>query len=205
MGADKLALPFGKSTIGSSALKQALQADIDHIFVVVKAGHLPQWLDSKLFLEPFKGKWTAVVCEEAEMGQAHSLRCGLHAAEQIKLGGIMVLLADQPLLKTETINHLVKSYRDLRRADQELAFLAACHQGIPRPPILFAPLAFPLLYELKGDTGARKLLRENRLKGKWIKCENERDFYDIDTLEDYQKLKGAGISHGESVGPPLYP
>lgn len=191
MGVNKLALPLGESTIGSLALEKAVKAEVDHVFVVTSEMGDLQWIHPCLLRPPLKDKWTGVPCKDADKGMAHSLQCGLRAAFERKPFGMMVLLADQPFLSIETINDLVNRFARLAKEEMEISFMAASLQGIPRPPIIFSRLAIPILFELKGDIGARRLVQEGILKGLFIEYENERDFFDFDTMDEYQSLKGA--------------
>lgn len=195
MGGNKLALSFGATTIGNSALQSALDSTLDHIIVVAREGDTFKWIDSALFQTPLMKKWTPVTCQDADKGQAHSLRCGLLAAMEMKPKGIMVLLADQPFLSEGIINDLVLRYVKARQENKNILFVAARFQGIPRPPIIFSPEAVPELLSLKGDEGARRLLQKQELQGLLVDYENVWNFLDIDTREEYEGLKGVGISH----------
>ncbi|WP_462408669.1 NTP transferase domain-containing protein [Neobacillus sp. Marseille-QA0830] len=191
MGVHKLGLPLGETTIGNMALESVVKADVGHVFVTTSAGDDLKWIHPSLFEEPFKNRWTAVPCQEAVQGMAHSLKCGLQAAMGVEPAGFLILLADQPLLSVDTIQLLLKEFLKHPQEDNPLSFIAASFQGIPRPPVIFLPSALSRLFMLKGDEGARKLLQGGPLKGKIIECEKRADFVDIDTIEDYQNVKGA--------------
>lgn len=200
MGVDKLSLPLGTHTLGNSALKEALKSTVDHIIVVTKTEDSLHWIDSTLSRIPIRNKWSHVTCIDADKGQAHSLQCGLRAAMRMKPKGIMILLGDQPFLSLEIINELVLRYVELRYKKEDLPFIAAGFQGIPRPPIIFSPKSFPELLKLKGDEGARQLFQKQKLKeGILIEYSNVRDFLDIDTKEEYEGSKGAVTRDRKSV------
>lgn len=189
MKVHKLALPLCGTTIGNSALQNALNSVLDQIFVVTREEDPLKWIDSKLFHAPLRNKWTPLACRDCDMGQAHSLRCGLLAAIDRKPKGIMVLLADQPFVSENLINDLVRTYEKLQ-SEKNTLFLAARFQGIPRPPIIFSPEAYPELLQLEGDEGARSLLKKQKLAGAFKDYANAGAFLDIDTMEDYEKWKG---------------
>ncbi|MEH7076706.1 NTP transferase domain-containing protein [Neobacillus drentensis] len=192
MGMNKLELPWGEKTIGNSVLEKAVRSDLTYTIVVTRRSDRLGWIDGALFQPPLREKWKSVVCPEAEKGQAHSLHWGLHAAMEMGPKGIMVLLADQPLLPLRTINQLIFQYLECRRENINILFLAASFQGIPRPPIIFSPQAVPELLKLEGDEGARQLFKQAKLNGKLVDYENGWDFYDVDTKEEYEILKGGG-------------
>lgn len=185
MGLNKLSLPLSTYTIGSSALQTALFSSLDHVLVVTKKEDSLDWMDPSFFRSPYSSQWTHVVCDDAEMGQAHSLQRGFQAAMSTDPRGMMVLLADQPYLSEGTIEKVKKTYVN---SATPVDFVAACYKGIPRPPVIFSPLVLPTLMKLKGDIGARKLLQD--LNGKYVECSDARDFLDIDTKEDYEMVIG---------------
>lgn len=196
MGENKLALPLGATTIGSSALQKALHSILDYIIVVTREGDFLNWIDSSLFQVPFKNGWTSITCKDSDKGQAHSLSCGLRAAMRMKPLGVMVLLADQPFLSERTINDLVLRYGKLRQEKESLPFIAASFQGLPKPPIVFSPTFVPQLLTLEGDEGARQLFRKPiSFEGVLVDYENDWEFFDVDTKEVYEELRGLDTSH----------
>lgn len=193
MGLNKLALQLGTMTIGNSGLQTALKSTLEHIIVVTREGDALEWIDEALFRSSDRNRWTAVTCQDAEKGQAHSLQCGLRAAMNRNPKGIMILLADQPLLPVSIINDLVLRYVMVYQDIGNIEFVAASFQGIPRPPIIFSPVAVPKLLKLKGDEGARQLFRmKTPLGGLLVDYENAWAFFDVDTKEEYERLRMGG-------------
>lgn len=95
----------------------------------------------------------------------------------------LVLLADQPLVTAGMVNELI------RRADRSpAAYVAAACQGIARPPVIFDRTLFPELMTIRGDEGARRLLKRIELRGESVPFADPAPFYDVDTVEDYRKL-----------------
>ncbi|MEW8985677.1 MAG: NTP transferase domain-containing protein [Bacillus sp. (in: firmicutes)] len=184
MGGNKLSLPLSSCTIGSAALRTALSSSLEHVLVVSKKEDSLDWIDPSLFCSPFSSQWSQVVCDNAEKGQAHSLQRGLHTARSMNPKGIMVLLADQPFLTKSTIEQLITVYSHAHQRD----FVAASFEEIPRPPVIFSPRVIPKLMKLQGDVGARKIFQE--LEGMFVEFKEARDFLDIDTKEDYERVLG---------------
>jgi molybdenum cofactor cytidylyltransferase len=195
MKENKLALPLGGTTIGNLALQNAIKSELDHIIVVTRAGDSLHWIDSALSQTDQKNRWTPITCLDAEKGQSHSVRRGLMAAKKLKPKGVMILLADQPFLSIKLINDLILKYGEHGKRGNTIPFLAACYQGVPRPPIIFSAETFPALLELKGDEGARKLLQNQKLAGVRVDYENAWDFLDIDTKDEYERIKGSGTKY----------
>lgn len=187
MGTNKLSLSLRETTVGSLGLQAALQSMLDHVIVVTKTGDPFDWVDPVFFSSQMRKRWTGISCPQAAKGQAYSLRCGLQEGKRMKADGIMILLADQPFVPTQMINDLIDCYETYKN----ISFVAANFRNILRPPVLFSPELFPSLMRLEGDEGARKLLRQGAvMKGMSIKYMDERAFYDVDTKEDYEWVKG---------------
>lgn len=189
MGENKLSLPFENTTVGCMGLRTAILSELSHIIVVVKEDDELDWIDGDLLTDAYKERWSYVRCPEAKQGQAHSLRCGLYSAK--KASGIMVLLADQPLLPLWVMNELLLQYK-ARRKTECIPFLAASYQGVIRPPVIFSNNMLPSLLQLEGDIGARQLLQGQH---QWtIEYHEAESFLDIDTKAEYERVKGV-IKH----------
>jgi len=185
MGTDKRSLVLNGASLGSMALQNALLSKVDHIFVVTKKGDPLHWLSAFFFSTPLSTKWSQVECEQADQGQSYSLLCGLKRAIEVEADAVVILLADQPFVTTDCINTLIDSYQ----REPHYSFIAAENQHLPMPPILFSNQSYPVLHQLKGDQGARYVIREGLIgKGKMIDFQEPLLFYDVDTTEDYTLL-----------------
>ncbi|GIP40841.1 xanthine dehydrogenase accessory protein PucB [Paenibacillus sp. J31TS4] len=182
MGTDKLRLPLGPMSLGNHALAAALSSELDSV-VVVSNGAAADWIDSAFYKEPYCRKWSLVPCLEAHMGQAHSLRCGIQAAQERNAGAAVILLADQPLVTQEMITELLNRYQ----TNASLGFVASRYDGLARPPVLFAQRMFPELMQLTRDQGARQLIRRDP-SGSFVDFASPGLFLDVDSAEDYGRL-----------------
>ncbi|MEE6450921.1 NTP transferase domain-containing protein [Gottfriedia acidiceleris] len=190
MGQNKISLPLGNSTIGSLGLRNFINSDIDHVFVVTKEDDTLNWISKDLLQKPYKDFWTHVPCTSANKGQSYSLKCGLTQALVTKPLGIMILLADQPFLSIQTINELQQHYLKRFSEKSTIPFIAASFQGVPRPPIILSANTIPDLFMLNGDEGARAIIRNHpNIEDLLVEFENKWDFFDIDTKEAYEVAK----------------
>ena len=73
-----------------------------------------------------------------------------------ELSGCMFLPGDQPLLRRESIAHLVDCWR--RRPDK---LAALSHGGVRGNPCLFPARFFPELRALQGDCGGSAVIRRH--------------------------------------------
>jgi len=114
-----------------------------------------------------------VVNESATEGIASSIRHGIKAAQTFNPEGVVLLACDQPAL---TANHL------LALCAQPQSVCGSRYAGKVGIPAYFPASVFDELLQIKGDTGARDLLR-NALS---VSAENLS--FDIDTEEDIARL-----------------
>ncbi len=187
MGVNKLSLTLGSSNIGSHCLRTAIQSMLDHVVVVKKKEDSLDWIDSRLIEEEGESRWTACTCDHSQLGQAHSLQAGIREAMKREADAVVILLGDQPFLTPERLNELIRTYRKTVEYSRLLDFVAFEYAGLKRPPVLFSKSVSAKLLELTGDQGARQLIRNDKLSGMAIPCDDKKVFFDIDTKEDYQK------------------
>lgn len=186
MGTSKLDLPLGDRPLGRWALEAAISSRLSRIVVVCNQESVP-WL-SFLSDHEEKDRVEITVCPVATQGQAESLKHGLRFL-QAHEDSFMILLADQPFLKTDIVNRLLNVFNKLRQ-DETIDFVASSFQGIARPPVVFQRHLIQELLQLEGDAGARKILQQNRFShGRYLDFDQEAfSFLDVDTPEDYQRV-----------------
>lgn len=119
-------------------------------------------------------------------GMASSLRIGLEKLLQISpnIEGAIFMVCDQPFVNNEILDALIKV-----QAETGFEAAACSYNGKIGTPALLLKSHFAALFQLKGDTGARKILLENSEKVAIV--EFDAGIFDIDTPEDYQKLTNA--------------
>lgn len=89
-----------------------------------------------------------------ELGISQSLRLGL--AETCECSGVLFAVADQPLLRRESVEALLALWR---RHPERIAALAS--GGQRGNPCLFPARFFPELMELTGDRGGSAVIRRH--------------------------------------------
>lgn len=186
MGTNKLLLDIGGIPLGSLALQAALESKVHQVLVITKRDDRLTWIVPHLFRSEYGKKWASVQLEKSNQGQAYSIISGLTEAIHLRADAVLLQLADQPFVTTAIINFLIEAYRK----EPSKLFFACCHQGIIRPPVLFTKNFFPRLIELQGDKGARDLLKGDfREKGEIYDFDYGEYLFDVDTMDDYVKLK----------------
>ncbi len=124
-----------------------------------------------------------VINEEWREGMGSSIRVGLKQMIKAdsKIDGVMILVCDQPFIKSESIQSLIQMQQSTG-----LPMAACFYEGIVGTPALFHQYMFTDLLKLTGDTGAKKIMKDKM--GDVAKLNFEKGVIDIDTMEDYQKI-----------------
>jgi molybdenum cofactor cytidylyltransferase len=116
-------------------------------------------------------------------GIASSLRVGLAAllAVEPKLKAVLILLCDQPLVEREALGAFIQQWQATGRP-----IIAAKYGETTGVPALFDARFFPELLELRGDTGARHLIRKHA--GECLGVALPEASLDVDTASDFAEL-----------------
>ena len=188
MGRNKLLLPLRGNPLGMHALQAALQSNLDRIIVVVNDDEPSMQKgilnSSAKWPLDFSNKLIVVSCPDSKKELSYSLKVGINWASTLDPDGVIILLADQPFIRKEMINQLIDTF-----LKEKVNYVASCFNDIIRPPILLGRRLFPLLHQLKGDEGAKKLLIESpQIEGRTIHYDDEILFLDVDTMGDYERI-----------------
>jgi molybdenum cofactor cytidylyltransferase len=116
-------------------------------------------------------------------GMASSIRLGV-ARLPATCTGVMLVLADQAAVTRDDLRRLAGTWR--RRPT---LIAAALYAGSTGAPAIFPRSSFPALVALRGDSGARALLR--RSADRVVRVPMPSAELDLDTPEDLLKLEPA--------------
>ncbi|WP_211748298.1 nucleotidyltransferase family protein [Paenibacillus sp. Marseille-Q4541] len=179
MGKSKVDIPLKSVPLGSYAVNAALASDLDLVIVVVRLDDSLHWLKHL----PSTERLVVIRCSNAHMGMSHSLRSGVKVAEDRKVDCVVILLADQPLVRMEHINTLLSVYS----LSSTLHYVSAIDGNLDKPPLLLSNKIFSVICQLEGDIGARQIIRNRSYLGERIILDKE-VFYDADTPEALEQI-----------------
>jgi len=124
-------------------------------------------------------------------GLSTSLKAGLRAISRESRAAVFIL-ADQPMVKVETINRLIEVHSSM-----DCLIVAPVYRGRRGNPVLVDRRLFKEIFELEGDIGARPLMKRYVDEVVYMATNDPGVVMDIDTMEDYLALI-AGDSESES-------
>jgi molybdenum cofactor cytidylyltransferase len=127
-----------------------------------------------------------VINLEWKEGLASSIRVGMATLikENSFISAAILAVADQPQLTAPLLNSLIEQHQITGKK-----IVAAQYADIPGPPALFDLSLFVQLQSLRGDEGARRVLKEN--SGEVVLVPFPAGALDVDTPEDYARLRAA--------------
>jgi molybdenum cofactor cytidylyltransferase len=178
MGSPKALLKWKEKNLADVLYESISQAGIQDI-TLVTGKHHEEILNSVSFpkdLICYNPNW--------ETGMGGSIRCGVQQLIQKNdnLKGILITLVDQPLINKSHIEELIKEFDD-----GNYKIVASRYESTVGPPAIFSHEYFNALLNLKGDNGAKSILKF---------VENDISYLDLgifgkdaDTPESYEQLR----------------
>lgn len=175
MGADKLALPLGDTTLLGRALRAYEgHAAITQRLLVVRPGRT---------LPPEAAGWIRVDNPDADLGMGSSLRAGIAAAhgdaEAFLLG-----LGDLPSLASSTVAAVLEAGQR-----GSASIVHPSWKGRRGHPVLVSARYRSELSAVRGDQGARALLRDHPALA--LEVSDPGCALDVDTPADLARMQGA--------------
>ena len=119
--------------------------------------------------------------ERPQDGLSRTVRLGTEALAG-ECGAVMYLVADQPLLRRESVGALLDFY-----LAQPESIVSASHGGRRGNPCVFPAKYFPELCALKGDTGGSAVIRAHAEALRLFELE-EVELEDVDTKDELERL-----------------
>ena len=175
LGIPKQLIKYKSKSLLQHAVDTALQTTIRPVIVVLGAYN-------DAVKKEMNGMEVELIHNEAwQEGMASSLRCGLAGAQKMKpaADGIIFMVCDQPYVDKALLDSLL-----LAQNETGLPIVASSYENNLGTPALFHKFFFAGLMELKGDTGARKLIKQHENLVATVAF--PRGIIDIDTTTDYE-------------------
>ena len=191
MGEAKQLLRLGESTVLGQTIENVRGARMDEIVLVLGSS-----------AEAIRGRLPASVTEAVKLvvnlaygeGMASSLREGLSALDP-HLDAALIVLADQPFIRPETLDRIADRYR---RSNAQIVI--PLYKGRRGNPVLLDRSVFPEIMALEGDIGCRAIFGSHSEGIVKVEVEDVGILFDIDNKDDYERLHGGDYFSKEEEG-----
>lgn len=180
LGKPKQLLEFQGKTLIRRAAETALAAGCENVVVVLGANS--DRIKKEIENLPLK----IVINENWESGMSSSIKTGLEKLLETEPNpsSVILTLCDQPLVDAKTILRLIET-----RHKTQKKIVACEYRETLGVPVIFSREMFKELLNLQGDAGAKFLIKKYLSDAAKIPVPEAA--IDIDTAEDYEKLKNS--------------
>jgi len=188
MGVDKLSLPWGRKSMLGRCFETLLRSEVHELIVVLSTRN-------KGVRNQFRGrKVRTVINPLSKMGMSSSIRKGLQKIHP-HCRGILIALGDQPLLKTRTINALIRTFDEGKGG-----IIVPSFRGIRGNPVIFDRKFKKELSNLRGDVGGRSILESHSEDVRVVPVKSIGVVRDVDTWSAYHSPVLAAQKLGRRKG-----
>ena len=162
-------------------LNAALGSELNHVVLVL--GHDYQKILQALDTRTTHERLQVVINHRYLEGQSRSLQAGLLKIRQA-FSSVMFLLGDQPMLDSNTIDHMLARFR---HSGKDIC--VPVFKGKRGNPTIFNRVLYDQLMAIEGDIGARDIIRTNPERVLNIELDDPFCFFDIDSQKDFENLQ----------------
>lgn len=177
MGVPKQLLPFRGKSLLHHAVDTALETSCGPVLVVTGAygNEITHALHNKAITIVDNPQW--------QEGIAASIRAGITAAMNAgNADAVLLMVCDQPFITPALLQSLLQVQRNTGAPA-----VAGRYGDKKGTPVLWHKVFFPLLLQLQGDTGAKKIIQQYDALIPAVAF--EQGLIDVDTMEAYERLQ----------------
>lgn len=177
LGQPKQLLKFEENTFICRVIESAKESKCNPIIVVLGANF------EKINAEIGELDCQTVFNADWQTGMSSSIKTGLSKLIEIapETSAVIISLCDQPLITKKHFNSLIRRFDETKKP-----VIAAAYNNTIGVPALFSKEIFSELLNLKGDSGAKQIIKKySHLTKNILMPEGKTD---IDTKEDFEKL-----------------
>ena len=174
MGKDKLLIEIKGEKIIERVINACIQSNLNKVILVYREQ------DIKEIAKKYKIK--VIQNNQAYKGQSESMKIGIRNTDDDS--SYMFIVGDQPFINPETINRLIKEYKDSKST------ITIPYYGRERGmPIIISNIYKDELLNVTGDKGGRDIIEKYLQKARIVNIENIKIGKDIDEPQDLDKLE----------------
>ena len=183
---NKLLLPVCGEAMLVKLVKSVCASDVGQVLVVI--GHEAEKIRHELNHLTLRFVYNPNFSE----GMTTSIKSGLKEASP-SCDGFLICLADMPFVNTTEINKLIHAYVQNRIKEKRQIVVPVFH-GHRGNPVLFSSEFRNDILEHKKESGCKEIIIKNSESVKEIEMEDDNMLFDVDTLEDYQRIREAFVN-----------
>lgn len=174
---NKLALAVDGEPLLRRTVKTLLTSGCAEVVVVL--GHAAQ--EAQALLQGLEVR--TVVNGDYRDGQMSSVHCGLEALQR-PCDGVMICLADQPLLTTRDIDALIAAF-----SRSSGSIIVPTYEGRRGNPVVLSYVHRAQILGGGRNLGCKRLIERNPDLVATVEMDNDHVVFDLDTPEDYATLQ----------------
>jgi molybdenum cofactor cytidylyltransferase len=178
LGEPKQLLKYKNKTLLQHAIDTAKQTLIETIIVVLGS-------NADTILKEIETSAIHVVKNDNwQSGMASAIRCGIQASQTLDatIDAAILMVCDQPFVTSDLLNNLIEKQKETGKP-----IIASQYGDASGVPAFFHQRLFAELMDLKGDTGAKKIMMQH--SDLLVTVSFPKGSIDIDTIDDYDALK----------------
>jgi molybdenum cofactor cytidylyltransferase len=192
MGQNKMLLNFRDKPLIVHAVDTLLASEIDEVIVVLghEAEKVRDQLERSIGLanKAAPGKPVRLVQNsDYQNGLSTSVRTGVEAVSR-QANGIMIYLADQPLLEPEDLNRIVAGFAAAKEINKSI--VVPFFRGERGNPVILDASLRDSILGIVGDVGCKGVIKRYPEKVYAIEMENDHVVRDVDDVQAYKRLSG---------------
>lgn len=173
LGKNKLLLKLHGTYVFEHTINSILASNIENIVVITCYEEIADFCKKKNI--PY------IKNSAPQKGQSESIKLGVKFCN--KESDFMFFVADQPLLKTCTINKIIEIYEQ-----DKSKIIIPKNKNTPANPRIFPKLIRNEFLSLVGDVRGVWIIENHPELLRYVAIEDDLSFKDIDTIKDYNEL-----------------
>lgn len=177
LGTPKQLLSYRGKTLLQHSIDTALESMASQILVVLgsKKDSIKKEIEQTQIFILENSSW--------ESGMASSISCGITNLQIIapESEAVILMVCDQPFVNAKLLNNLINKHKDSKQF-----IVASSYANTLGTPALFHKSLFVELLALKGESGAKSLIKKYSQQVGFVSF--DQGSIDIDTRENYRNL-----------------
>jgi molybdenum cofactor cytidylyltransferase len=110
----------------------------------------------------------------------------LSAVVPVKTTGVIIYLADQPLLETKEVDFLIRAFAEAGKTNKNI--VVPFFRGQRGNPVIVSSSYQASILAVAGETGCRRVIKQNPDQVLTVEMETDHVVRDVDTIEAYERL-----------------